>query len=140
MPLPKNPRNRKMFTLPKTERLCSKKQIEDLYLHGQRLRVFPYHVCWMRRDSDAATPPAQVLISVSKKRFHHAVDRNRVKRLTRECYRLHKPQLNDLLQQAGCSLTLSISYAHNEILDYSTLFHKMDKIIDRLKQALDGES
>lgn len=124
-----------MFTLPKTERLCSKKQIEDLYQHGQRLWVFPYHVCWLRRDSDA-TVPAQVLISVSKKRFRHAVDRNRVKRLTRECWRLHKSQLNALLQQADCSLTLSLSYGHNEILDYQTLFHRMDKVVERLEEKL----
>ena len=124
-----------MFTLPKTERLCSKKQIEDLYLHGQRLWVFPYHVCWMRRDSDT-TPTAQVLISVSKKRFRHAVDRNRVKRLTRECWRLHKPQLLQLMQQTGCALTLSLSYAHNEILDYHSLFHRMDKVVERLEEAL----
>lgn len=124
-----------MFNLPKTERLCSKKQIEELFAHGQRLWVFPYNVCWMRCDA-TIQPPAQVLVSVSKKRFHHAVDRNRVKRLIRECYRLHKPQLLQLLRDADCSLQLAISYAHNEILDYDTLYHKMDKIVERLSQAL----
>ena len=126
-----------MFNLPKTERLCSKKQIEALCAHGHRLWVFPYSVCWMRCDA-TVQPPAQVLVSVSKKRFHHAVDRNRVKRLTRECYRLHKPQLQQLLTQANCSLLLSISYVHNEILDYETLYYKMDKIVNRLEAALDS--
>ena len=124
-----------MFNLPKTERLCSKKQIEELYAHGQRLWVFPYSVCWLRCDA-TNQPPVQVLVSVSKKRFHHAVDRNRVKRLTRECYRLHKPPLLQLVHDADCSLLLAFSYAHNEILDYDTLYHKMDKMVERLSQAL----
>lgn len=125
-----------MFNLPKTERLCSKRQIENLYRNGHRFWVFPYSVCWILRDETEGQPSAQVLVSVSKRRFHHAVDRNRVKRLTRECYRLHKPQLTQLLQSNNCAIDLSFSYSHNEILDYDTLYRKMDKIIDRLGEAL----
>lgn len=124
------------FNLPKTERLCSKRQIEKLYREGRHLRVFPYNICWILREKVASEPPVRVLVSVSKRRFHHAVDRNRVKRLTRECYRLHKPQLVALLQERHCAVDLSFSYSHDEILDYDTLYRKMDKIIDRLGEAL----
>ena len=81
-----------------------------------------------------------MMVSVSKRRFHHAVDRNRVKRLTRECYRLHKPQLLQLAQSKHCSIDLSFSYSHGEILDYDTLYHKMDKIVEKLSILLQKEA
>lgn len=129
-----------MFNLPKTERLCGKRQIEHLYREGHRLWVFPYSVCWVLRDESDGLPSARMMVSVSKRRFHHAVDRNRVKRLTRECYRLHKPQLLQLAQSKHSSIDLSFSYSHNEILDFDTLYHKMDKIVEKLIASLQKET
>ena len=64
-------------TFSKKERIVSSKLMETLFEKG---------------DSQAVTAgaPVQVLISVPKKRFKHAVDRNRVKRQVREAYRHHK--------------------------------------------------
>jgi ribonuclease P protein component len=85
-----------------------------------------------------------VLIATSKKKFHHAVDRNRVKRLTRECYRLHKPQLYEYLNENGLLLVLAINYVHNEIFDYATLMHKFDKLtttlIDEIGRTANSET
>lgn len=92
--------------------------------------AFPYSVRWMTcpKGTLPAGVRAQVLIGTSKKKFHHAVDRNRVKRLTRECYRLHKPQLLDALEASDKEIVLAINYIHNEILDFNVLQHKMDKL------------
>lgn len=99
--------------------------------------VFPYSVSWMLLPHDQKVPaPAQVLITTSKRKFHHAVDRNRVKRLTRECYRLRKPQFYDFLQERQLSIALSFNYIHNEIMDYETLSHKFDKLIAQLESAI----
>lgn len=125
-----------MFTFTKTERLCSQKHIDQLFSKGHRFMVFPYSVTWMECPSDDIPQRAQVLVATSKKKFHHAVDRNRVKRLTRECYRLHKPALYQMLEQHDVKLMLSVNYIHNEVLPYASLYKKFDKIIDQLNKSL----
>lgn len=87
--------------------------------------VFPYSIRWMPAEQN------QVLIAAPKRKFRHATDRNRVKRLTRECYRLHKPQFYALLDQHGIHLAMAITYVHTEILDFATLQHRFDKILQQ---------
>ena len=127
-----------MYTFGKQERLCSKKLIDALFLSGQRLMLFPYSVHWMLCPAGTLPVgiPAQVLIATSKKKFHHAVDRNRVKRLTRECYRTHKPRLYEYLDSQGLTLVMALNYIHNEIFDYQTLNHKFDRLTDSLMDSI----
>lgn len=123
-----------MYTFTKQERLCSKKLIDALFQSGHKLMAFPYSVHWMACPPGTLPPniPAQVLISTSKKKYHHAVDRNRVKRLTRECYRTHKPNIYDFLNINGLTIVLAINYIHTDIFDFHTLNHKFDKLTDSL--------
>lgn len=128
-----------MATFSKQERLCSKKLIDALFQSGHQLMVFPYSVRWMPCDAQSLPPgvASQVLIATSKRKFRHAVDRNRVKRLTRECYRQYcKPQLNVLLEEQNLHIVLAVNYVHNEILDYTVLCHKFDKITRKLTAAI----
>lgn len=119
-------------TFTKEERLCSQKMIDDLFASSNRLMVFPYSIHWKLYPSGTLPAPAQVLITTSKRKFHHAVDRNRVKRLTRECYRLHKSELYQCLQQRQQQLVLSVNYIHDDIFDYPTLYRKFDKVVAQL--------
>lgn len=135
-----------MPTFSKQERLCSQKLLDELFHSGHRLMVFPYSVHWKLCRTEALPEgvPCQVLIATSKKKFHHAVDRVRVKRLTRECYRLHKPELYEFLEENNLHLLLGINYIHNEIFDYKALYHKFDKMMglltDKIERSLSSET
>ena len=73
-------------TFPKSSRLCSRKAIESLFGEGSRsLTAYP-----LRAIYKPASDTTQVLFSVSKRHFKHAVDRNRAKRQLREAWRLHR--------------------------------------------------
>jgi len=84
--------------------------------------------------ADAAQPfPVQVLFSVSKKRFKRAVDRNRIKRISREAYRLNKQAyLYDGLSSAEKKITISIAYIGKELPEYQFSEKKMVKLLKQL--------
>lgn len=120
-------------TFGKEERLCSRKLIDRLYAEGHRLMAYPFSVQWIATDGPA---PCQVMIVAPKRRFHHAVDRNRVRRLTRECWRRRKPALYDFLQQHNLCIALSLVYVHNEIMTYEQLSRKADKLMAALEHDI----
>ena len=62
------------------------------------MAAFPLRVVYVNKERAQGEVPVQILISVPKKRFKHAVDRNRVKRQVREAYRLHKQVLYEALK------------------------------------------
>ncbi|GAA3992839.1 hypothetical protein GCM10022407_41450 [Hymenobacter antarcticus] len=83
------------YTFPKEEHLCRKKLIEELFSkQSSSFGVYPLRIVWIPAPAPTSAPP-QVLISVSKRTFKRAVDRNRLKRLIREAYRLNKYRLTE---------------------------------------------
>ena len=82
-------------TFRKRERMVSNLLIEALFENGssQSVSAFPLRAVYQMIERRDGHGPAQILISVPKKRFKHAVDRNRVKRQIREAYRQHKQLL-----------------------------------------------
>ena len=75
--------------------MVSMKLIETLFGGGcsQSVAAFPLQAVYMLAERQPDDAPVQLLISVPKKRFKHAVDRNRVKRQVREAFRCHKEVL-----------------------------------------------
>lgn len=98
--------------------------------------AFPYSVQWLTMDTANQPPLCQVMIVAPKRKFKHAVDRNHVRRLTRECYRLRKTSLYEFLQSQGISLIFSMVYIHNEIMTHEQLGHKMDKLLLALQKEI----
>ncbi len=83
----------KQFTLGKNERLKSRKLIEQLFKEGKSFNAFPFRVYYLLQVVPLTAMPKNSLqfgAGASAKNFKKAVDRNRIKRLAREAYRLQK--------------------------------------------------
>jgi len=125
-----------MNSFKKEERLCNIKLIEKLYHNGSSFLVYPFRILWIPAEQDSATP-VQVLISVPKKRFKRAVDRNLLKRRIREIYRLHKSEdLFPFLNERSEKIVLGINYIGNEIAEYASMEKKFNNVLTRLKKNI----
>jgi ribonuclease P protein component len=128
-----------MYTFKKKERLCNKKTISNLYASQNKMLTFPLSVHWMMLQPDVQPCRLQVLFVAPKKKLHNAVDRNRTKRLMRECYRTRKYILLDKLEQRGLAMALGINYIHTTPPDFYHLQRAFDRLIESLSQELNND-
>ena len=124
-------------TLGKQERLKSKKLIEKLYAEGDSVKNFPLRMMYVQTVHTSEFP-CQVGVSVAKRNYKLAVDRNRLKRLMRETYRLQKQIVYNNLDEP---YVFMISYIGREEIKYEDLYLKMEKLltlfIDKVKVKAD---
>ena len=124
-------------TLGKQERLKSKKLIEKLYAEGTSVKSFPLRMMFIQ-TTHTSSFPCQVGVSVAKRNYKLAVDRNRLKRLMRETYRLQKKIVYNNLEEP---YVFMISYIGREEIKYEDLYLKMEKLltlfIDKVKVKTD---
>lgn len=117
---------------PQSVRLKSRKLIEVLHSGGTDFFLFPLRTKVIRIQQ-AENPGVQVLVNVSKKRFKHAVDRNRVKRLLREAIRLHFPvHLESEAQASQELLLIAVHYIHQDLPPFQTIEKTWIKISQKI--------
>lgn len=126
------------FTFKKEEKLKSRKLIELLFKQGKSFSNFPFRVIYIFQEQNAA--PLQTGFAVSGKHFKNAVDRNRIKRLMREAYRLQKASLSDALKIRGRFMAVFFIYSGNEISEYKDVSVKMLSALKRLNKIVDEVS
>ncbi len=96
------------YTFTKAERLCSPKLISYLFKKpNHSCFCSPIRAIWKLNPTEATTIPLQILISVPKKQYKKAVDRNYLKRCIREAFRLHKHIVYDTLITNNQSIILT---------------------------------
>lgn len=89
----------------------------------------------MTREKAEGDAPVQILVSVSKRHFKHAVDRNRTKRQIREAYRLHKQLLAEKIQQ-GQSLALAFIWLADELYESKQVERCVIKLLEKVSERL----
>jgi ribonuclease P protein component len=108
-----------VFTFGKKERLSQRAAIERLFNEGKSFSVPPFRVFYITAPKAAA--PVQILIAVPKRKYKRAVDRNKLKRLIREAYRLNKAVLTESVKGHSLMQDLLFGEARASFADISKM-------------------
>ena len=127
--------------LPKGERLYLREEIERLHDRGRSFVSYPIRIVWLTEPIATLTPGDQaqvaVMTSVAKRRFKHAVDRNRIKRMTRAAYRLHKDSLWQAATQYHCTVRLALQSVAKTMPTYSEIEQAVERALARIVKEIE---
>ena len=155
--MPTSLRSTRKNNFTKNERLCSRKAIEALFAGGNRsFTAFPLRVVYRLVEEEVVLPPAeeraslsnessdfvcQVLVSVSKRHFKHAVDRNRAKRQVREAWRLNKDILICAAEgpkPLARTLHIAFLWLADELQESELIQRKMRNLLHRIAEEINA--
>jgi ribonuclease P protein component len=124
----------KRYTLGRNERLKSRKQIEQLFSNGQRFINPPFRIFYSFQTSKQPdiTHPLQAGFGASSRNFKTAVERNRIKRLTKEAYRLQKKEIHDNLKEQNKTLCIFFIYTGKKLPMYAEVYDSIGIALTKL--------
>ena len=123
------------FKYPKSEKLKSQKAIDLLFSEGKSVSKYPLRLVY-RKMKTHQEETLKFGVSVSKKYFKHAVDRNYFKRVLRETYRLNKHLILDKLQD---KYAIMFFYQTKDKLDYHEIYTKTMQLFEKFGTAIESE-
>lgn len=109
--------------------------LNAIFTAGKSFSVFPVKVFYITYENKTAEP-LQAGVGVSVRHFKKAVDRNRIKRLLRECYRLNKQPVLATLENHGKKAAVFFLYIGKELPEYVLLNEKMQQALTKLEEQL----
>lgn len=116
----------KKYSLPQSERLRGKRRIDNLFANAKGVLSYPYRALFVENG----TCTSAIMVSIPKRKFKHAVDRNLLRRRTREAYRLNKLQLSQQLNNKG--LDIALLYIGDKKEEFSLLQKKMCDLFNKI--------
>jgi ribonuclease P protein component len=122
------------YFLKKEDRLKSRKAIDLLFTKGKSFSNFPFRICWQLVDDEVGLKAG---FTASSKNFKKATDRNRIKRIIREAYRLQKNNLQEIIQLKNKGVRLFFIYTGKEVPTYEVVFEKTGNVLKRIIKLID---
>ncbi|MCW3071876.1 MAG: hypothetical protein JWO44_1766 [Bacteroidetes bacterium] len=126
-----------MQTFTKSERLCSKVIIDKVFETGRIITGPSFKLIWLEA-AEKEEQPAQVVITVPKRNFKKAVDRNLLKRRIREAYRKNKGSLYEKISPK--SIYMVLLYTGRNIAEYKEVEEKIIKLLQRLTAEINPDA
>ena len=119
-------------TFPKNSKLCGQERIAQLYKNGKHFVAWPLRVTWeqLPNTDEMQNPQTQVLVWAPKSLFKHAVQRNHLRRLMREAYRLHQ----DLLGEN--KYLIAFNYIDKEEQSFATIEKVICKALNKIAKPI----
>jgi len=124
------------FTYPKSEKLKSKNTIDLLFSEGKSVAKYPLRLVYVEGDF-GENIPLKMGVSVSKKHFKLAVDRNYFKRVLRETYRLNKHLIIENMDKPYAIMFL---YQSKDRLTYEEINLKTIQLFTKFLEAINPET
>lgn len=123
----------KGFTFTKNERLSGTKRIDLLFKEGDSFISYPLRVLYFAHEQ-SGDAKCSILISVPKKRIKRATQRNLIKRLIRESYRLNKTLITTAIEYK--SLDVAFIYVKDAVSDFQTIEKAMQKALTQISNRI----
>lgn len=137
------------YTLPKSARLHHKSLIDPMFEQGEKAVAFPLRLSWRKLSEEELEKSfrngvpegiagVQMMVTVPKRKLHHAVDRVRMRRRIKECYRLLRPRLKEAVEARQDIRTLSLGfiYLSDRIMSSKKVEPAMRKLLDQVCENL----
>ncbi|MEO1255265.1 MAG: ribonuclease P protein component [Bacteroidota bacterium] len=123
------------YSFSKAEKLTGKKKVEELFRTGSSFYLNDIQVRYLKTKEPSS--PHQILISVPKRNFKRAVDRNLLKRRIREAYRLNKEII--ATKADSDSFYIAFIYLSKQILPFKDIQAQLIKCLKRLGNIKAGD-
>ena len=124
----------KKYSLPQSERLKGKIRIDNLFANAKGVLAYPYRALFTPNGTDKNI----IMVSIPKRKFKHAVDRNLLRRRTREAYRLNKALLSEQTNNTG--LDIAFLYIGDKKEGFKYLQKKMCDVLNKIATKISEEN
>ena len=123
----------------KLQKLKSKKEIDQLFKQGRSIFMFPFKLLYDVLDEPNREQHIRASVGVSARYFKKAVDRNRIKRLMRECWRQEKEDLENWAKSNNTYVNVFIVYVDKTVPEHSHLSIKFPALVEKLIYQLNEQ-